>query len=221
MATVFGALSSNNLTLNVPSEVSNVAVVMRIILTSRCIGCIRCIACIGCLLFVAAAGHAQSPFSQTAETAVKGGTQLKGLVTLDVGGQAGCEAICDSRPRLREVGNGVRLVIGAHGGSGGDAVDRSGKVYATAETALDDVIGDYAFDERIRLRERRSRRHRRHARWLRADDAVRRRCARARSTRASAGRTPGPRTYIVGLSAGGGIARMIAEGDADAVRWRR
>jgi hypothetical protein len=36
------------------------------------------------------------------------------------------------------------LVIGAHGGSGGNAVDRSGKVYATTETALDDVIGDYA-----------------------------------------------------------------------------
>ena len=38
------------------------------------------------------------------------------------------------------------LVIGAHGGNGGDAVDRTGKVYATSETALDDVIGDYAFE---------------------------------------------------------------------------
>ena len=37
------------------------------------------------------------------------------------------------------------LVIGAHGGSGGDAIDRAGKVYATSDTALDDVIGDYAF----------------------------------------------------------------------------
>ena len=28
--------------------------------------------------------------------------------------------------------------------SGGDAVDRAGKVYGTSETALDDVIGQYA-----------------------------------------------------------------------------
>ncbi len=38
------------------------------------------------------------------------------------------------------------LVLGAHGGSSGNAVDRSGNVYATSETALDDVIGRYAFD---------------------------------------------------------------------------
>jgi pimeloyl-ACP methyl ester carboxylesterase len=46
--------------------------------------------------------------------------------------------------RIPDKWNGS-LVIGAHGGSGGDAIDRSGKVYATSETALDDVIGAYAF----------------------------------------------------------------------------
>jgi len=36
-------------------------------------------------------------------------------------------------------------VIGAHGGSGGEARDRSGQVHGTAETALDDAIGAQAF----------------------------------------------------------------------------
>ena len=94
------------------------------------------------------------------------------------------------------------MVIGAHGGSGGAARDRSGRVYATSETALDDVIGDYAFRngfgyasvdrdgiggtvEGAALTQQ-------FADWVRA--------------------THSPlRTYIVGLSAGGGIARRMAE----------
>jgi len=100
------------------------------------------------------------------------------------------------------------LVIGAHGGSGGSAVDRSGKVYATSETALDDVIGRYAIDKgfaygsidrdgvgsspegvKITL------------------DFI----AQAKAeVAAKAGRAPG-RTYLVGLSAGGGITRAIVE----------
>ena len=39
------------------------------------------------------------------------------------------------------------LVIGAHGGSGGNNFDRSGKVIGTDETALDDVIGRYALSK--------------------------------------------------------------------------
>ena len=36
------------------------------------------------------------------------------------------------------------LVIGAHGGSGGNNFDPTGKVIGTDETALDDVIGRHA-----------------------------------------------------------------------------
>jgi len=106
------------------------------------------------------------------------------------------------------------LVVGAHGGSGGDAIDRAGKKYATSETALDDVIGRYAFDhgfayasldrngvgnskEGVELT----------LRFVQqAEREVRQRTGRSSETAA------GPfRTYIVGLSAGGGIARTIAE----------
>jgi hypothetical protein len=108
---------------------------MRIILTSI-------------LIVLAASAEAQSPFSATVETVIKGGRQLKGLLTVDVEGKpagkrfvirvpASADASARQAPALRG------LVIGAHGGSGGDAVDRSGKVYGTSETALDDVIGDY------------------------------------------------------------------------------
>lgn len=37
-----------------------------------------------------------------------------------------------------------RLVIGAHGGSGGDNYSRDGQVIGTDEVSLDDVIGDHA-----------------------------------------------------------------------------
>ena len=133
----------------------------------------------------------------------------KGLVTLAVDGKPAAKRFVI---RLPVKWNGS-LVIGAHGGSGGDAIDRSGKVYATTETALDDVIGDYAFAQRLRLRERRSRRHRRDARRLRADDAI---CVASRKLKsappARSARSAGnSRIYIVGLSAGGGITRMAAE----------
>ena len=39
------------------------------------------------MLIVVAGGQAQSPFTQTAEATVKGGIQLKGIVTLDVEGK--------------------------------------------------------------------------------------------------------------------------------------
>lgn len=109
--------------------------------------------------------------------------------------------------RVPPTWNGA-LVIGAHGGSGGNAVDRSGKVYATSETALDDVIGRYAFDKGFA--------------YASVDrDGVGSSVEGARITREfaaqmrsellqRAGRAPA-RVYVVGLSAGGGIARMLAE----------
>jgi pimeloyl-ACP methyl ester carboxylesterase len=100
------------------------------------------------------------------------------------------------------------LVIGAHGGSGGNAVDRSGKVYATSETALDDVIGAYAFEHGFA--------------YASVDrDGVGGSLDGALLTVAFLAKMDGEilkrlnlmpeRRYMVGLSAGGGITRRIAE----------
>jgi len=107
------------------------------------------------------------------------------------------------------------LVIGAHGGSGGDAVDRSGKVYATSETALDDVIGDYAFTngfayasvDRDGIGGTRSG----YALTMEFAELAKRE-VRLRASRSGGTASSPTRMYIVGLSAGGGITRMIAEG---------
>ena len=109
--------------------------------------------------------------------------------------------------RVPDTWNGD-LVIGAHGGSGGTAVDRSGKTYATTETALDDVIGDYAFKHGFAYasvdRDGIANTKEGVALTLQFTEL-----AKAEVTK-RAGRKPS-RTYIVGLSAGGGIARTIAE----------
>jgi pimeloyl-ACP methyl ester carboxylesterase len=170
---------------------------MRIILTSI-------------LILVASFAGTQSPFSATVTTVVKGGVQDKGPVTLDVEGKA-----VTKRYVVRVPGkwNGS-LVIGAHGGSGGDAIDRSGKVYGTSETALDDVIGDYAFNngfayasvDRDGIGSTRSGYSLTMQFAELAKSEVRLRAARSGGTASSP-----TRMYIVGLSAGGGITRMIAE----------
>jgi len=164
---------------------------MRIILTSI-------------LLVFASSAAAQSPVSAVTETTVKGGIQLKGLVTLDVEGKPAVKRFVI---RVPDKWNGS-LVIGAHGGSGGDAIDRSGKVYGTSETALDDVIGAYAFDrgfayasvDRDGIGGTRSG----YALTMQFETVAHEHVTRIRRA------TP-VRTYVVGLSAGGGIARMIAE----------
>ncbi len=101
------------------------------------------------------------------------------------------------------------LVIGAHGGSGGNAVDRSGKVYATSETALDDVIGQYAFAQGFA-----------YASVDRdgvggSDDGAaadgRRFSRKADAEILKRTNLLPDRRYLVGLSAGGGITRRIAE----------
>lgn len=106
------------------------------------------------------------------------------------------------------------LVIGAHGGSGGDAVDRSGKVYATSETALDDVIGDYAFKHGFAYAsiDRNGIGNSTDGVALTLQFAERAKATvRASASRPSAKGQEPLRTYIVGLSAGGGITRTIAE----------
>jgi pimeloyl-ACP methyl ester carboxylesterase len=106
------------------------------------------------------------------------------------------------------------LVIGAHGGSGGEAIDRAGKVYATSETALDDVIGRFVFDRGFAYasvdRDGIGGTRTGYSLTMQfaefAKHEVGRRAARAGGAAAKAARV-----YIAGLSAGGGLARMAAE----------
>ena len=147
---------------------------------------------------------AQSPFSSETARAIQDGREYKGLVSIDVEGKP-----VNKRYVIRVPAkwNGS-LVIGAHGGSGGDAVDRSGKKYGTSETALDDVIGDYVFNNGYAYAsvDRDGIGGSRAGYALTMQFAT---TARAEVTRL--GKSTPLRMYIAGLSAGGGITRMIAE----------
>ena len=133
-----------------------------------------------------------------------GGLQLKGKVAVDLEGKPVNKRFVI---RVPSKWNGS-LVIGAHGGSGGDAVDRTGKVYATSETALDDVIGAYAFEHGFAYAsvDRDGIGSSRAGYGLTMQFAT---LAKAEVTRL--GKATPLRMYIVGLSAGGGITRMIVE----------
>lgn len=154
-------------------------------------------------LFASSVG-AQTPFSGVVETTLESGRQLKGQVALTVDGKAVGKRFVLRTP---DAWNGS-LVIGAHGGSGGNAVDRAGRVYATSETALDDVIGQYALARGFAYASVDREGAMSAAAGLELTyefaDLARQEVARL------AGRAPA-RTYLVGLSMGGGIARLAAE----------
>jgi hypothetical protein len=146
----------------------------------------------------------QPLFLAPTESAGKGGRQLAGLVTLDVDGKPVPKRFVI---RMPDTWNGS-LVIGAHGGSGGDAVNRDGKVYSSSDRALDDVIGDYALANGFAYASV----DRDGVGGTRTGLSVTMQfadIARAEVTRR--GKATPLRTYLVGLSAGGGIARMAAE----------
>jgi hypothetical protein len=100
------------------------------------------------------------------------------------------------------------LVIGAHGGGGGNNFDRQGNVIGSDETALDDVIGRYAVDKGFA-----------YASFDRDGSGGGRNglamtlqfAAIAKDEIIRRGKAAPRRTYIVGLSAGGAIARQAAE----------
>ena len=147
---------------------------------------------------------AQARFVSMHESLVHGGRQLKGLVALDAG-----SGPVDKRYVLRtpSTWNGS-LVIGAHGGGGGDNFDRSGKVIGTDETALDDVIGRHALANGFIYASV----DRDGGGLGRAGLALTTEFMNAvRGELSRRGFATPLRTYIVGLSAGGGIARMAAE----------
>lgn len=134
---------------------------------------------------------------------------MKGLVALDADGKAVMKRFVIRIPACTPAWNGS-LVIGAHGGGGGNDFDRAGNVIGTDETALDDVIGRHAVAngfayasvdrdgvsgtrEGLRL-------------TYQFTDLAKAEVARR------AGRAPS-RVYLVGLSMGGGITRLAAEDD--------
>jgi pimeloyl-ACP methyl ester carboxylesterase len=138
------------------------------------------------------------------ESLVHGGRQLKGLVVIELDGQR-----LEKRYVLRTPSkwNGS-LVIGAHGGGGGSNFDRSGKVIGTDETALDDVIGRHALASGFIYAS------------VDRDGAGNGRTGVSLTTQftnhvrgemSRRGFSTPLRTYIVGLSAGGAIARLAAE----------
>ena len=74
---------------------------------------------------------------------VNGIAEVKGQVTVQVKGAPVAKRFVLRHPADAARWNGS-LVIGAHGGSGGNNFDPTGKVIGTDETALDDVIGRHA-----------------------------------------------------------------------------
>ena len=89
------------------------------------------------LLLTASPASAQSPFIGVTETAVEDGRQVKGQVVLTLDGKPVGKRFVIRVPasgkataRQAPAWNGS-LVIGAHGGSGGNSVDRAGKVFGT------------------------------------------------------------------------------------------
>jgi hypothetical protein len=145
--------------------------------------------------------------SNLTEFSREGVIETKGLVALDVGGTRVPKRFVLRYPADSARWNGS-LVIGAHGGSGGNNFDPAGIVIGTDETALDDVIGrhatasgfayasvdrDGAIDARGGL-----------ALTNQFADIV------AAEVSSRLGRAPS-RRYLVGLSMGGGITRVAAE----------
>ena len=159
------------------------------------------------LLLSPSLAAAQQPFSGVVETALENGRQVKGQVALTVDGQPVSKRFVLRVPASAKAWNGS-LVIGAHGGSGGNSADRAGKVFGTSETALDDVIGQYALAHGFAYAS------------VDRDGAISAPAGRQLiyeftnlvkgEVARLAGRAPG-RVYLVGLSMGGGITRLAAE----------
>ena len=128
------------------------------------------------------------------------------MMTLDVGGKTLTKRYVFRIPDSPSRWNGS-LVIGAHGGGGGDDYSRGGKVIGTDETALDDVVGRYSLGKGFAYasidRD-----------GTNGRDGLMLTCAFTAAVKVEVEKRlkrSASHTYIVGLSAGGGIARMAVE----------
>lgn len=176
--------------------------VSRVLLPS-CLAC--AFAAVACLASPAGAQPPAGPFAAAAETREAGVVQVKGTVPLTVSGAPVAKRFVVRYPAA---GWNGALVIGAHGGSGGNNFDPAGKVIGTDETALDDVIGRHAVARGFAYAS------------VDRDGAMSATDGLALTTQFGnlasfeiarrLGRTPA-RRYLLGLSMGGGIARAAAE----------
>ena len=145
------------------------------------------------------------PFAGAAENVSGGIVQVKGTVPLPARG-----AITAKRFVLRYPSSGWNgaLVVGAHGGSGGNNFDPTGKVIGTDETALDDVIGGHAVARGFAYASA----DRDGAMSAEEGLVLTNAFADLAATEVARrlGRAPA-RRYLLGLSMGGGIARAAAE----------
>lgn len=151
------------------------------------------------------------PFAGAVESVTDGVVQLKGTVPLPAKGVLTAKRFVMRYPATGWNGG---LVVGAHGGSGGNNFDPTGKVIGTDETALDDVIGGHAVARGFAYASA----DRDGA--MTADEGLVLTNAFADLAAAEVtrrlGRAPAHR-YLLGLSMGGGIARAAAE--AEGTPW--
>lgn len=145
------------------------------------------------------------PFAGAVESTAGGVVQVKGMVPLPARGVATPKRFVLRYPASGW--NGV-LVVGAHGGSGGNNFDPTGKVIGTDETALDDVIGRHAVSRGFAYASA----DRDGAMTAEEGLVLTNAFADLAATEVTRrlGRAPG-RRYLLGLSMGGGIARAAAE----------
>lgn len=179
---------------------------MRILTSVRPSSLLPCV--LAAALTLAAPARAQAPagpFAAANETSEAGVVQVKGTVPLAVAGAPVAKRFVMRYPAT---GWNGALVVGAHGGSGGNNFDPAGKVIGTDETALDDVIGRHAVSRGFAYAS------------VDRDGAMSATDGLALTTQFGnlvsfeiarrLGRTPA-RRYLLGLSMGGGIARAAAE----------
>jgi hypothetical protein len=139
------------------------------------------------------------------ETRTSGVVALSGTVPLTVAGASVAKRFVVRYP---ESGWNGSLVLGAHGGSGGNNFSRSGEVIGTDETALDDVIGRHAVASSFAYASV----DRDGAIDAPGGLALTNQFADLAATEIARrlGQAPA-RRYLLGLSMGGGIARVAAE----------
>jgi pimeloyl-ACP methyl ester carboxylesterase len=145
------------------------------------------------------------PFAGARESRQGDTVELKGTLPLTVAGAPVAKRYVLRYPATAWNGS---LVIGAHGGSGGNNFDPTGKVIGTDEVALDDVIGQHASRANFAYAS-----VDRDGAMSAADGlALTNQFANLASFEIARrlGRAPA-RRYLLGLSMGGGIARAAAE----------